>query len=66
MLGDRQSPSKVFFHPVLQTLIASVGPDEHDGGKQDVEAGKQEHVAWLGVGGGRVDLGLQQSALGID
>ena len=31
-----------------------------------MEAGKQEHAAWLVVNVGRVDPGLQQIALGID
>jgi len=31
-----------------------------------VAAGKQEHAAWLVVDVGRVSLGLQQIALGID
>src|SRR3954447_7540446 len=31
-----------------------------------MEAGKQEHAAWLVVDVGRVDPGFQQSALGID
>ena len=66
VLGDRQGPSKVSFHPVLQTLIAAVGPNQHDGGEQDVKAGEQQHAARLVMDVGRMDLGLQQSALGID
>ena len=31
-----------------------------------MEAGKQQHAAWLVVDVGRVNLGLQQIALGID
>ena len=66
MLSNRQRPSKMFLDPAFQTLIAAVGPNQHDAGEQDMEAGKQEHAAWLVVDVGRVDLGFQQSALGID
>src|SRR5688572_14582434 len=66
MLGDCQSPSKMFLDPAFQTLIAAVSPHECDRGEHDVEEGEQEHAARLVMDVGRVDLGLQQSALGID
>ena len=59
MLGNRQRPSKMFLDPAFQTLIAAVGPNQHDAGEQDMEAGKQEHAAWLVVDVGRVDLSFQ-------
>jgi hypothetical protein len=40
MPDNRQRPSKVFLYSAFQTLIAAVGADQHDGEKQDVEAGE--------------------------
>src|SRR3954470_4287288 len=66
MLGDRQGPSESFLDPGLETLIAGVGPHERDGGEQEVEEAEQEHAAGLVMDVGRVNLCLQQIALGID
>src|SRR6185295_20264022 len=66
MLGNCQRPSKIFLDPGLETLIAGVGPHERDGGKQEVEEAEQEHAAGLVMDVGRMNLGLQKIALGID
>src|SRR3954454_20533249 len=66
MLGNLQSPSKVFLDPGLETLIAAVSPHECDRGEQDVEEAEQEHAARLVMDVGRVDPGLQEIALGSD
>ena len=59
MLDDLDGPPEVFLGPGLEALVVGVGSDQQNCREQEVEAGLVVEV-------GRVDLDLEQVALGVD
>src|SRR3712207_6497889 len=66
MLDNLNGPPEVFLGPDLEALVMGVGPHQQDRREQEVEAGEQEPAAGLVMEVGRVDLDLEEVALGVD
>ena len=66
VLGDRERPAERGQQPVLEAAIGRVGPQQAEGREGLGEAGQDEFGAGAVVDVGRVDLGLEQVALGGD
>src|SRR5690349_13178915 len=66
MLDDLNGPAEVFLGPGPETLVVGIGPHQQDCREQEMEAGEQEPAAGLVVEVGRVELDLEQVALGVD